>query len=72
MCPRRYLQRPNPQGYLTVKEIINLTEFSPGTIYSWFKDELLPFSRGVKHEYLVRLQDLKKFLRKFYEMDLDE
>ena len=72
MCPRQYLQRPNPQGYLTVKEIINLTEFSPGTIYSWFKGELLPFSRGVKHEYLVLLQDLKKFLRKFYEMDLDE
>jgi len=72
MCPRRYLQRPNPQGYLTVKEIINLTEFSRGTIYSWFKDELLPFSRGVKHEYLVRLKDLKKFLRKHYGMDLDE
>ena len=72
MCPRRYLQRPNPEGYLTVKEIVNLTEFSTGTIYSWFKDKLLPFSRGVKREYLVRLKDLKKFLKKYYELDLDE
>ena len=72
MCPRRYMQRPNPEGYLTVKEIVNLTQFSAGTVYSWFKDELLPFSRGVKQEYLVRLKDLKKFLRKYYGLDLDE
>jgi hypothetical protein len=55
---------------MNVKEIGNLTNFSSGTIYSWFKDELLPFSRGVKQEYLVRRKDLNKFLRKYYGIDL--
>lgn len=72
MCPRQYLRRPNPEGYLTVKEIVNLTQFSAGTVYSWFKDEFLPSTRGLKGEYLVRLKDLKKFLKKYYGMNLND
>lgn len=72
MCPRAYLQRPNPEGYLTVKEIVHLTRFSSGTVYSWLKDELLPSTRGIKGEYLVRRKDLNRFLTKYYGMDDQE
>jgi excisionase family DNA binding protein len=69
---RKYLQRPNPEGYLTVKEMAEITGFSTGTIYGWFRQELLPFIRGIKAEYLVRRRDLRKFLRKYYGVDLYE
>lgn len=72
MCPRPYLQRPNPEGYLTVKEIVHVTQFSSGTVYSWLKDGFLPFTRGVKKEYLVRRKDLNKFLTKYYGVDDQE
>ena len=63
MCPRPYLQRPVPEGYLDVKGIIGLTGFSTGTIYSWFKEELLPYTKSAGGEYLVQCEDLKKFLQ---------
>lgn len=72
MSSRRYLKKPNPEGYLNTKEVANMTGFSTGTVYNWFKAELLPFTRGVKREYLCRRKDLDKFLRKYYETNLEK
>jgi len=72
MGARRYLKRPNPEGYITTKEIAEITGFSTGTVYNWLKQELLPSKRGLKDEYLTRRKDLDKFLRKYYETTLDD
>jgi excisionase family DNA binding protein len=72
MGARRYLKRPNPEGYLTTKEVADITGFSSGTVYAWLKQNLLPSIRGLKGEYLTRRRDLDKFLQKYYETTLED
>ena len=72
MGARRYIKKPNPEGYLSTKEIVDITGFSSGTVYSWFKGELLPYRRGFKGEYLTNRRHLDKFLRKYYETALED
>ena len=72
MGARRYLKRPNPEGYLNTSEVAHITGFSTGTVYNWLKQELLPSIRGLKGEYLTRRRDLDKFLRKYYDTTLED
>jgi len=72
MGARRYRKKPNLEGYLTTKEIVDITGFSSGTVYSWFKEDLLPYRKGFRKEYLTRRKHLDKFLRKYYETTLED
>jgi hypothetical protein len=62
---KKYKRRPNPL-YMTVSQIAEKYDFHPNTVRSWCRDELLPYVRGRRDEYLIRISDLEKFFHEWY------
>jgi hypothetical protein len=59
--------RRKKKVYLTTFQIQKLYGFHFNTPGNWCRSGVIPWKRGKKNEYLIRQDELEKFLRENYE-----
>jgi excisionase family DNA binding protein len=65
------MRRRNP-AYLDCFQVADLIGMSVHTVRGWCRNGEIRCTSGVRGEYLIRFSDLKAFMKRYYDEDIEE